>query len=247
MTNALHAGRGRQPLRANGSTQHRRRRRRRRGRRARRSRFRQYPDADRHIFEVTADGAAQPPAQPAPPSLLERSRLAGKHHRPAVEAPPAKSVGAGGEAQAHETGPQAETGAGRRRGTRRAASAIALPATRRKNQRGACEKRPAIATPEPEPVVAAKPSARAAARTGGRNGKVKNRPPAAKSARQQRKKAQTSVELRALPKDASDGTVTAPEQDAGRREAADRRATRRCPTNVSEFEVSFGRARWGPG
>ena len=72
-----------------GSTQHRRRRRRRRGRGGRGGLGPSgAPMPDRHIFEVTAEGAAQPTGATAPPEPSRAIATRGQASPPAVEAPP---------------------------------------------------------------------------------------------------------------------------------------------------------------
>ena len=140
-----------------GSTQHRRRRRRRRGRGGRGGLGPSgAPMPDRHIFEVTADGAAQPTGATAPPEPSRAIATRGQATPPAVEPPP-PSLSAPAEK------PKLTKPARRRKPARGVAaelegtaSAIALPAPDEKSTRRP-RKKPAIATPEPEPVVAAKP------------------------------------------------------------------------------------------
>jgi ribonuclease G len=140
-----------------GSTQHRRRRRRRRGRGGRGGLGPSgAPMPDRHIFEVTADGAAQPTGATAPPEPSRAIATRGQSTPPAVEPPP-PSLSAPAEK------PKLTKPARRRKPARGVAaelegtaSAIALPAPDEKSTRRP-RKKPAIATPEPEPVVAAKP------------------------------------------------------------------------------------------
>lgn len=138
-----------------GSTQHRRRRRRRRGRGGRGGLGQSAgPMQDRQIFEVTADGAAQPTGATSPP---EPSRAIAPRRAappPALEAPPPSL-------SAPEEKPKRAKPARRRTSARSvttevkaAASALALPvpapaetSTRRPR------KKAAVPTPEPEPVV----------------------------------------------------------------------------------------------
>jgi hypothetical protein len=117
---------------------------------------------DRHIFEVSADGAAQPTGATAPPEPSRAIATRGQATPPAVEPPP-PSLSAPAEK------PKLTKPARRRKPVRSvaaelegAASAIALPAPDEKSTRRP-RKKPAIATPEPvvapkrELVVAAKP------------------------------------------------------------------------------------------
>jgi ribonuclease G len=148
---------------SDGSTQHRRRRRRRRGRGGRGGLGPSGgPMPDRHIFEVSADGAAQPTGATAPPEPSRAIATRGQATPPAVEPPP-PSLSAPAEK------PKLTKPARRRKPVRSvaaelegAASAIALPAPDEKSTRRP-RKKPAIATPEPvvapkrELVVAAKP------------------------------------------------------------------------------------------
>jgi len=84
---------------------------------------------DRHIFEVTADGAAQPTGATAPPEPSRAIATPRASVTARCGSASAKPVGAGGEAQAHETCPPAETSAGASAAELGgAASAIALPA-----------------------------------------------------------------------------------------------------------------------
>jgi ribonuclease G len=148
---------------SDGSTQHRRRRRRRRGRGGRGGLGPSGgPMPDRHIFEVSADGAAQPTGATAPPEPSRAIATRGQATPPAVEPPP-PSLSAPAEK------PKLTKPARRRKPVRSvaaelegAASAIALPAPDEKSTRRP-RKKPAIATPEPvvapkrELAVAAKP------------------------------------------------------------------------------------------
>ncbi len=142
---------------SDGSTQHRRRRRRRRGRGGRGGLGPSgAPMPDRQIFEVTADGAAQPTGATAPPEPSRAIATRGQAIPPAVEPPP-PSLSATAEK------PKLTKPARRRKPARGvagelegAASAIALSAPDEKSTRRP-RKKPVIATPEPEPVVAAKP------------------------------------------------------------------------------------------
>jgi ribonuclease G len=148
---------------SDGSTQHRRRRRRRRGRGGRGGLGPSGgPMPDRHIFEVSADGATQPTGTTAPPEPSRAIATRGQATPPAVEPPP-PSLSRPAEK------PKLTKPARRRKPARSvaaelegAASAIALPAPDEKSTRRP-RKKPAIATPEPvvapkrELVVAAKP------------------------------------------------------------------------------------------
>jgi len=173
---------------SDGSTQHRRRRRRRRGRGGRGGLGPSgTPMPDRHIFEVTADGAAQPTGATAPPEPSRAIATRGQASPPAVEAPP-PSLSAPAEK------PKLTKPVRRRKPARGvaaelegAASAIALPAPDEKSTRR-LRKKPAIATPEPEPVVAAKPK-RSRSAAPAADGKVKKSPPRRKVSASTKKKA----------------------------------------------------------
>ncbi len=141
-------------LSGDGAGQHRRRRRRRRGRRGRGGGV-ATPMPERHIFEVSADGAAHPTGTTAPP---QPSRAIAKRAQtpPAVEAPPPSLT-------APEEEPKRATPARRRRAPRAeaageleaAAGALALPAPKPRRTRKKAE-------PASEPgavVTEAKPKA----------------------------------------------------------------------------------------
>jgi ribonuclease G len=122
------------PASTDGAGQHRRRRRRRRGRRGRGDgSVAAMPD--RHIFEVSADGAAHPTGETAPPEPSRAIARVREPAPPAVEAPP-PSLSAP-EEDVKRTKPA------RRRTTRAApagdlegsASALALPAAEPKTRR----------------------------------------------------------------------------------------------------------------
>jgi ribonuclease G len=156
-----------------GSTQHKRRRRRRRGRGGRGGLGQAAgPMPDRHIFEVTADGAAQPTGATAPP---EPSRaIATRRHAspPALEAPPPSL-------SAPEEKPK-RTKPARRRAPARAvtaelegaASALALPAPAEKSTRRP-RKKAAVPAPQPEPVVVVAKPKRSRSATPAADGEVK--------------------------------------------------------------------------
>lgn len=173
---------------SDGSTQHRRRRRRRRGRGGRGGLGPSgAPMPDRHIFEVTADGAAQPTGATAPPEPSRAIATRGQASPPAVEAPP-PSLSAPAEK------PKLTKPARRRKPARGvaaelggAASAIALPAPDEKSTRRP-RKKPAIAAPEPEPVAAAKPK-RSRSAAPAADGKVKKSPARRKVSASTKKKA----------------------------------------------------------
>ncbi len=173
---------------SDGSTQHRRRRRRRRGRGGRGGLGPSGgPMPDRHIFEVTADGAAQPTGATAAPEPSRAIATRGQASPPAVEPPP-PSLSAPAEK------PKLTKPVRRRRPARGvaaelegAASAIALPAPDEKSTRRP-RKKAAVATPEPEPVVAAKPK-RSRSAAPAADGKVKKSPPRRKVSASTKKKA----------------------------------------------------------
>jgi ribonuclease G len=156
-----------------GSTQHKRRRRRRRGRGGRGGLGQAAgPMPDRHIFEVTADGAAQSTGATAPP---EPSRaIATRRHAspPALEAPPPSL-------SAPEEKPK-RTKPARRRAPARAvtaelegaASALALPAPAEKSTRRP-RKKAAVPVPQPEPVVVVAKPKRSRSATPAADGEVK--------------------------------------------------------------------------
>jgi ribonuclease G len=150
---------------ADGSTQHRRRRRRRRGRGGRGGLGQSVgPIPDRQIFEVSADGAAQPTGATAPPEPTRAIATRRQASPPALEAPPPSL-------SAPEEKPK-RTKPARRQAPARgvtaelegAASALALPAPVEKSTRRP-RKKAAAPAPKPEPVVVvAKPKrARSAA------------------------------------------------------------------------------------
>ena len=124
------------PASTDGAGQHRRRRRRRRGRRGRGDGSVAATMPDRHIFEVSADGAAHPTGETAPPEPSRAIARVREPAPPAVEAPP-PSLSAP-EEDVKRTKP-----ARRRRTTRAApagdlegsASALALPAAEPKTRR----------------------------------------------------------------------------------------------------------------
>ena len=116
-----------------GSTQHRRRRRRRRGRGGRGGLGPSgAPMPDRHIFEVTADGAAQPTGATAPPEPSRAIATRGQATPPAVEPPPPSLSAPAEKPKLTKPAPPAETSAGRRRGTRRNGERDCASRTRRK-------------------------------------------------------------------------------------------------------------------
>ncbi|MFY9883824.1 MAG: ribonuclease E/G, partial [Candidatus Cybelea sp.] len=143
------------PPSTDGAGQHRRRRRRRRGRRGRGDGSVAATMPDRHIFEVSADGAAHPTGETAPPEPSRAIARVREPAPPAVEAPP-PSLSAP-EEELKRTKP-----ARRRRTTRAAAagdlegsaSALALPAaeskTRRRRKPTKVEKEPAVVSATPE-------------------------------------------------------------------------------------------------
>jgi hypothetical protein len=142
---------------------------------------------DRHIFEVTADGAAQPTGATAAPEPSRAIATRGQASPPAVEPPP-PSLSAPAEK------PKLTKPVRRRRPARGvaaelegAASAIALPAPDEKSTRRP-RKKAAVATPEPEPVVAAKPK-RSRSAAPAADGKVKKSPPRRKVSASTKKKA----------------------------------------------------------
>ncbi len=136
-----------------GSTQNRRRRRRRRGRGGRGGLGQSAGTMpDRQIFEVSADGAAQPTGATAPPEPSRAIATRRQPSPPALEAPP-PSLSAP-EEKVKRTKPT------RRRTPARSAtaeleapvSALALPAPAEKSTRRP-RKKVAAPTPKPEPVV----------------------------------------------------------------------------------------------
>ncbi len=141
------------PVSADG--QHRRRRRRRRGRRGRGGGGAQVLGAvpDRHIFEVSADGAAHPTGATAPPEVSRAIATVSEAPPPAIEAPP-PSLSAPAE------DPKRTKPARRRRAPRAevagelegATSALALPAPEAKTPRTR-----KAAAPAPVPVPQAEP------------------------------------------------------------------------------------------
>jgi len=136
-----------------GSTQHRRRRRRRRGRGGRGGLGQTTgPIVDRQIFEVSADGAAQPTGATAPPEPSRAIATRRQASPPALEAPPPSL-------SAPEEKPKRTKPARRRTPARgitaeleTPVSALALAAPAEKSTRRP-RKKAATATPEPEPVV----------------------------------------------------------------------------------------------
>jgi len=136
-----------------GSTQHRRRRRRRRGRGGRGGLGQSGgPMQDRQIFEVTADGAAQPTGATAPPEPSRAIAPRRAARPPALEAPPPSL-------SAPEEKPKRTTPARRRAPARgvtaevkAAPSALALPAAAEKSTRRP-RKKATAPTPQAEPVV----------------------------------------------------------------------------------------------
>jgi ribonuclease G len=127
------------PVSTDGAGQQRRRRRRRRGRRGRGGAGAFGPSVvpDRHIFEVTADGAAHPTGATAPPEPSRAIATIVEAPPPAVEAPPPSLV-------APPERPKRTKPARRRRAASDAgsagelegsASALALPAPEKKAKR----------------------------------------------------------------------------------------------------------------
>jgi ribonuclease G len=143
---------------SDGSTQHRRRRRRRRGRGGRGGGLGQPggPMPDRHIFEVNADGAAQPTGATAPPEPSRAIATRGQATPPAVEPPPPSLSAPPEKPKLTKPARRRKSAPGVAAELEGAASAIALPAPAEKSTRRP-RKKPVIATPEPEPVAAAKP------------------------------------------------------------------------------------------
>jgi ribonuclease G len=158
-----------------GSTQHRRRRRRRRGRGGRGSLGPTgAPMPDRHIFEVGADGSAQPTGATAPPEPSRAIATRGQASPPAVEPPPPSLSAPAEKPKLTKPARRRKSARGATAELEGAASAIALPAPDEKSTRRP-RKKAVIATPEPEPVVAAKPK-RARSAAPAADGAVKKSP-----------------------------------------------------------------------
>ena len=166
-----------------GSTQHRRRRRRRRGRGGRGGLGQSAgPMPDRQIFEVNADGAAQPTGATAPPEPSRAIATRRQASPPALEAPPPSL-------SAPEEKPKRTKPARRRTPARsvtaevEAPIAIALPAPDEKSTRRP-RKKAATPAPPPEPVVVVPKPKRARSAAPAPEGEVKKparkRSPAAK-------------------------------------------------------------------
>ena len=146
------------PISGDGAGQHRRRRRRRRGRRGRGGAGAASAVAmpDRHIFEVSADGAAHPTGTTAPPEPSRAIATVNEAPPPAVEAPPPSlSVPVEDPKRTKPTrrrrAPRAEV-AGELEGR---ASALALPAPEAKPRRA----RKAVPTVATKDAVAAQAEA----------------------------------------------------------------------------------------
>ncbi|HEY6449363.1 MAG TPA: Rne/Rng family ribonuclease [Candidatus Cybelea sp.] len=143
------------PISTNGAGQNRRRRRRRRGRRGRGGGGAAPAMPDRHIFEVSSDGAAYPTGAMAPPEPSRAIAKVSEAAPPAVEAPP-PSLSAPAEdpkrtkPSRRRRSPRAEV-AGELEGS---ASALALPAPTAKTRRAR-----KTAPPATEDAIEAKPAA----------------------------------------------------------------------------------------
>jgi hypothetical protein len=142
---------------------------------------------DRHIFEVTADGGAQPTGATAPPEPSRAIATRGQAPPPALEPPPPSL-------SAPEQKPKLTKPARRRKPARGvaaelegAASPIALPAPDEKSTRRP-RKKAAAAAPEPEPVIVAKPK-RARSAAPAADGEVKKPPARRKVSASTKKKA----------------------------------------------------------